>query len=305
MIAPLNFILRAPQSTAMCNMFKWDGGVSPFPPPSNNPSCECRADWVIDGRNRCGLTFVMANLIAPVMTDSNPLRFSIDSTNPDEVEKEIGNYWTITHYRKTGVDVSTGVPRPVFKIMATHAATSWSIDPQLQYVTVAIEGLRSAAESITDIRISFKAVRSASVLEVRALQPADFKFDMATVDANYEIDGATGNEKLFLNGVGIEAGMTKVIVVRNVKLGVQGGGTVWWFQTYDRKLIGGVPRHESDKRDQAYNVFGFLMPGILLVQAKLEILVLPSPPAKSDGASDGVSQFPASPFPAERGTRVD
>ncbi|CAD7947927.1 unnamed protein product [Amoebophrya sp. A25] len=263
-LAPENFNL-AVGTTGACNNFRWVSGSSPFPT-TVTPLCECNPLWQVNGVQRCGMSMVMNNFgLLTVSTDQNALRFMVDTANPSKVVSEIGNYWKCSHMKNIGSVNLNGVAQVQYEVKSEHAFRSWVVKPQLQQVSITIHNTaRMAAEAHTDLMFRFLAVNNAVTLKIEAMQPADFRFDAAAVD-NFQIDGATGNNVLVLNNMDIQSGATKQILVRNVKLGVQGGPTVFNLRTYDRALLGGQMQDASDLQDEKISVIGFRMPGLLSV----------------------------------------
>ena len=92
----------------------------------------------------------------------------------------------------------------------------------------------------------------------------------------FQVDDSTGNNVIVLNNVNVVAGQTKMIRIKNVKLGLEGGQTIWTLGTYDGALVGAQPRDASDIRDEAVNIQGFVMPGALRLKLLdvLEFLVV-------------------------------
>mmetsp|Transcript_863 Transcript_863/g.1807 ORF Transcript_863/g.1807 Transcript_863/m.1807 type:complete len:3591 (+) Transcript_863:462-11234(+) len=263
-LAPQGFVLSV-GTTGACNNFRWEGGYNPFPT-SVSPLCDCNSAWSVNGVQRCGLTLVMNGLgQGTVATQQNALKFRVDTENPSKVVSEIGNYWKCQHMKNTGSIFVNGVAQVQYEVKSEQAFRSWVVKPQLQNVAITIHNTaRMAAEAYTDLMFGFLAVNNAATLKIEAMQPADFKFDAAVVEG-FQIDGATGNNVLVVNNADINAGSVKLILVKNVKLGVQGGPTVFNLRTYDRVLLGGEMQDPSDLQDEKLSALGFRMPGLLSV----------------------------------------
>ena len=73
--------------------------------------------------------------------------------------------------------MQSGALTMVMDVISTGAVESWPVLPQLQDVRFNIVGMHQAAESETDMRISFIPVKPAITLEVEAVSPTDFKFE--------------------------------------------------------------------------------------------------------------------------------
>ncbi|CAD7925059.1 unnamed protein product [Amoebophrya sp. A120] len=263
-LAPQGFVLSV-GTTGACNNFRWEGGTSPLPA-SHTRVCECNAAWTTNGVPRCGMTMVMNGLgLTTISTAFNALKFRIDTANPSKVVSEIGNYWKCSHMKNKGNVLVNGVAQTQYEVKSEHAFRSWTVKPQLQNVGISIHNMqRMAAEAYTDLMFIFLAVNNAVTVKIEAMQPADFKFDAAVVEG-FQIDGATGNNVLVVNNADISSGQTKQILVKNVKLGVQGGPTVFNLRTFDRALLGGEMQDSSDLQDEKLSALGFRMPGLLSV----------------------------------------
>ena len=91
-----------------------------------------------------------------------------------------------------------------------------------------------------------------------------------TVDAPYVIDAAaTGDNKVVVNSLSVQAYVLKTLVLKNCKLGIGGGQTTWAIRTFGQELIGGQMSSPDDYRDEKMNLQGFIMPGALVVDSKV------------------------------------
>eukprot|EP00392_Amoebophrya_sp_AT5.2_P003492 g3497.t1 len=276
--APLGFDLRVEGTAGQCNNFKWGPGYNPLEELQNiAPLCTCDASYALNGITRCGMRFSMTTTNTPVLPMNHQLRWSVDTKNPAQVTSEIGNHWVVFHKRATGSTTVGGVTRLSYTVRSTHAYKSWEVRPQLQNVAITIVGTRKAAESYTDISFSFVPVQNAVTMLAEVVSPPGFKFGTATVGRPHVIDLATSGNILVVNSMNVQANVPKLnLVIKNVKLGMLGGQTVWNIKTYINELVNGAPQVPQDIRDERLSVEGFIMPG------RLQVLSNPAKRLESD-----------------------
>ncbi|CAD7947947.1 unnamed protein product [Amoebophrya sp. A25] len=290
--APLGFDLRVEGTAGQCNNFQWAGGYNPLPS-SIAPLCTCEASYALNGVPRCGMRFSMSTTTSPVLVMNTEIRFSVDTTNPDQVTSEIGNHWVVFHKRVINTIVVGGVTSFEFTTRSTHAYKSWDVRPQLQEVSITIVGNKKAADAYTDIAFSFFPVQNAVTMLAEVVSPPGFKFGTCTVEPPHVIDLATGSNVLIVNSMNVQANVKKTnLVIKGVKLGQDGGQTRWNLRTYINELVNGQPQVPQDLRDERLSVPGFIMPG------KLHVLSSPAKRLESDYFSNPsvyptMSQFPA------------
>ncbi|CAD7925075.1 unnamed protein product [Amoebophrya sp. A120] len=292
--APLGFTLRDQGGSNACNNFQWASGPpGPFP---TSVSELCGCNFELNGKERCGLEFDFRSVAAgtPLPPANFELRFSVDTSNPEQVDSEIGNHWVVFHKRGTETGNIGGVPTFSYTTRSTHAYKSWVVRPQLQNVVIDIVGSRKAAESYTNITIAFVPVQNAVTMLAEVVSPPGFKFDTCAVKQPQVKDPvATAGNILVVNSMGVQAGVAnKAVLITSVRLGELGGQTRWNIRTYINELVNGLPQVPQDLMDERLNVPGFIMPG------KLQVLENPPKRLESDYYSSSsvyptMSQFPA------------
>ena len=124
---------------------------------------------------------------------------------------------------------------------STHAYKSWDVRPQLQNVQIKIVGTKKAAEAYTDISFEFMPVQNAVTMLAEVVSPLGFKFGTCTVEAPHVIDIGTNGNILIVNSMNVQANVLKTgLTIKGVKLGLDGGQTVWNLRTYINELVNGT-----------------------------------------------------------------
>ncbi|CAE8736426.1 unnamed protein product, partial [Polarella glacialis] len=175
------------------------------------------------------------------------MQFRIDAMNPASTPHVMLNHFSITHTAMAG------------GIIATDAALSWKVVPQLYNVKVNLVGREKAEMSMSSMAISYMPVSDADELMLQALLPTGFDFTGATTMSSGHEVIATSVETVRIRAAMYSA-VNVDIVIANFRLGMNGGNTVFNLVT---KLNNGVQMDEENNFQG-----GFRLPGRVRVLGK-------------------------------------
>jgi len=256
-ISPQDFVLT--NLEGRCNGFRW---VNPVPEsvvndysPLPNSQYECNSSTVT----------IYITEPSPVVRDWH-IEFGLEITNPLRTPIFTDNFWRCTLYG-AAMDFSG---HPIIK--SSKAFQSWDIIPQLENLKVNLLGPNTAAESMSSIGIQFTPVNNAEDIAILVNDPFGFSFQTAYTDdpVDQEIFLAMG--PMCRIRMDIRKGVRKTIVLRNVKLGQNGGQTDISFTTWRGGLFQAGTWSPGIKQDERLNFRdGFRLPGLVSIRyEKLE-----------------------------------
>eukprot|EP00933_Yihiella_yeosuensis_P016417 TRINITY_DN1403_c1_g1_i1.p1 TRINITY_DN1403_c1_g1~~TRINITY_DN1403_c1_g1_i1.p1 ORF type:complete len:1672 (+),score=277.91 TRINITY_DN1403_c1_g1_i1:210-5018(+) len=140
------------------------------------------------------------------------MTFRVDSKNPAKTPHVMLNHWSLTFTDKAGT------------ILATEAAPSWNVIPQLFNVQVMLVGAQKAEGSVSKMAISYIPVSDADELELAATAPAGYDFSGAGTESNGHEVIATSVEVIRVRAAMFSAVKVDIVITR-FKLGNVGGPT--------------------------------------------------------------------------------
>jgi hypothetical protein len=206
--APPGFILTDPKNKdgqKKCYNFKWEPVDAEYFKQSP-VTCE---------KNR--MTFLIME-VKP-FPEGNTIKFRIDTVNPTKTPETTSNYWSIVHQSAVGETMSSDV----FK--------GWTVVPQLEGVGVKLLGPKMSARSMSEIEITFETVSDAESFEITAKRPIGFDFSSAVVSMTGQAILQTSQASARVQ-MKIQVGQAIVSRLRDVKLGMLGGATMFDLTTY-------------------------------------------------------------------------
>eukprot|EP00927_Polykrikos_kofoidii_P043809 TRINITY_DN37909_c0_g1_i1.p1 TRINITY_DN37909_c0_g1~~TRINITY_DN37909_c0_g1_i1.p1 ORF type:complete len:2477 (+),score=440.02 TRINITY_DN37909_c0_g1_i1:179-7432(+) len=231
MLAPTNFRFENVGGSKNCLGFRWAPKEERYLPQSE-PFITCEG----------GMMKIVINEEAtiPQMTR---VKFRIDTKNPPKTSHIMENYWRIYHYANG-------------EIMASEAAVSWQIKPQLKQMRIMLSGILKAAGFPSAMTISFVPVSDADEIFLEAHEPKGFDFTGCyATSLSHEVISTD------IERVRVRASMYSDVQIdvriEGFRLGYVGGPTRWDIIT---RLSNGM------KMDESLNFEGgFRMPGHLKV----------------------------------------
>jgi len=239
---PKGFDLEGNPELGDCKEFRWPANTVPLP--ESPPGCTC-ANLV------CTMRFRIKENKDPAYPQNENIQFTVATENPTRTPFVTENFWRVSHQRN-------GVVR------SSHIYPSWSINPQLEDVTInLVEGAQNqAAGTTSDLIFTFTAVSDADTIQIEALFPTEFDFGRATVPVPYDIDDLSEREMIIINRCSIVAGRSQTIRINSVKLGRGGGQTKFNMITYSDE----TRQHKRDEKLEYTG--GFRLPGKVTVDGK-------------------------------------
>jgi len=221
------------------------------------------------------ITFLINDF--PPIPQETLISFGLDFINPARTMDLPENSWRCTHYGpSTGTILNRGLRYREesvdanLPIYSSKAFTSWDIIPQMENVLVdIIRPGNLAAGSISAIEIQFKAVNDAEDIAIQFVAPDNFEFGGA------KLDPAVPEQELLIPDSGgglarvrtvVTAGLVTKIVLRNVRLGAEGGQTVVKLTSWTGGMLQNGVWNPGEKKDERLNcgtMCSFTLPGLV------------------------------------------
>eukprot|EP00971_Amphidinium_carterae_P055629 1096692-Amphidinium_carterae.1 len=151
-------------------------------------------------------------------------------------------------------------------IVSSSAFESWTIIPQLEAVEVDLLGPLLAAEALSSIRFTFTVVTQADDIEITATHPDGFDFSQAVPQSlGQSVILADGNNIRI--ALPLETGARVSLTLAGVRLGVEGGPTVFSLTTWRGGLLQAGRWNPGTRQDEKLHFTdGFRLPGRFLTR---------------------------------------
>eukprot|EP00929_Paragymnodinium_shiwhaense_P030623 TRINITY_DN1731_c0_g2_i1.p1 TRINITY_DN1731_c0_g2~~TRINITY_DN1731_c0_g2_i1.p1 ORF type:complete len:3304 (+),score=505.88 TRINITY_DN1731_c0_g2_i1:116-10027(+) len=185
------------------------------------------------------------------------VRFRIDIVNPDNTPHVMRNFWSIEHRAAPeGRILTDGDEAAIGALVASEAAESWTIQPQLEGTSILLVGELKAAGARSALAVSYTPMSDADELMLQAWEPLGFDFTGARATSLGHEVMHTKVEQITVRA-SLYAGVQVHIRIEDFELGQRGGQTVWDLVT---RLSNG------EKMDETLRFAGgFRLPGSLEV----------------------------------------